>query len=388
MKKQNRGEWAEISIKCYFVIYGGFIDGMSKKFIEFDVMWIRDSTYIPMNKGGEYGIDRIEAEKLLNMGLKRIKNGKGRTFENPCILSLSGYFGIDHIKATAREKEDIILKKEGVKSSYSIENTLSAASSFVNASKSMRITYKLVRKNGDPIDDREKSNLIVEYGKGVFNKDGKRQVKSRVQEIYKKGYMLEYSHISNKDFSNAVFDIGRSELGCLCIDYLKTKGKQKLLDVLSIHEEHTNAITFQHTRKNLQEYIRVSILETSPTGVVMPDGRGISNSGMIFLFDEQVYLFGATIGRWWEHHILKSGWFDTPASKRHDYGYVYRSDDGNLLFDYALGIRGSFKVSVMDISSGWRHSPLSNCTEKKGHDPDQPRVYRTSRKRGGLGRFI
>lgn len=370
--KGNKGEWAELAVKCYFIIYGGFTDGISNKFINYDVMLIRDSKYYPMT-GEEYGINNIKARKLLTVGLEKINSGHGRTFENGPILLLSKFFGIEKIKASAHEKEDIILIKDGSKSSFSIENVSSSRSSFVNASSATRITYKLVRMDGKSMTIPERTDLLVEYGKDVYI-DGKRKVKSRVQEIYEKGYTFEYSHISNINFRNAVFDIGHSELGCLCIDFLKTRGKGKILDILSIHEEHTDDRSkFNRTRNNLLVYIRRTILETTPTGEAIDEKREIPNNGMIFLHGENIGLYAATNIHWWETHILKSSAFDTPDSKRHDYGYVYCSGGGDMLFDYSLGIRGSFKGSIL---------------RKKGYNPDRVGNHRMSGRKDELGRFI
>ncbi len=337
----NRGEWAEVAAKCHYLINGYFIDGHDGRLLRFDGMWNGTGPVAPLSDSPT-GVSVVDARRMLAEGIKIIAKGQGRTFPNPPLKELCTMLDIKQMKAHSNEKPDIILRTGGSYAAYFIENPTSSASSFVNASPTTRIRYHVVRRNGRPLADADRSMLLRRYGRYVFT-DGHRKVKTRVQAMAADGFKIAFNRVPDEGFAANTAHIGHDQLGCLCNDYLMAKGVSSIRDVLEIHKDH--APRFKDTREQFLAFIRDSILERGPSREMRDPKVHCYGEGMIFLIileQGSFKLYRASNGRWWADRIEEGARFDTPDAMRHDYGYVF-DDLGELAFDYALGIRGTFR---------------------------------------------
>jgi hypothetical protein len=346
----NKGEWAEVAAKCHYLINGSFPDGLTGKMVTFDGMWNGEERVKPMpfDPARYPSITQKEAATMLEDGIDVIAQGQGRSFENQPLRDLCVALGIKKMKAHSHEKPDIILYNGRAVAAYFIENPSSSLASFVNASPTTRITYQISRADRHPLSSDDQTAILERYGMSALT-DGHRKVKTRVQSMKKNGLAFSYHSIANQGFRTNTQDIGWRELGCLCMDYLSANYVATLGDVLNLHKEHTDPALFKHTRNAFLGYIRESILERGPSQgradpTVLPESEGMIF--LIILEKSAFRLYKASSHYWWEDKIEKGARFDTPDSFRHDYGYAYKSVDGAILFDYALGIRGTFKAMI------------------------------------------
>lgn len=355
-RRYNRGEWAEVAVKCHFLINGEFLDGQTGLPTRFDKMEDGSNLLIPMTVNSSlYDIERTCAQERLKEGIELIERERGRSFENGPLMELCSRLHITRTKAHSYTKPDIVLIKGMMRSSYLIENCASAKSSFINASLATRITYVVTKDGNTNFTRPEKRNILEKYGKDA-NTNGHRKVKRRVQDMVRCGLDFKYHNIFDGDFKRHTERTGFTHFACICMDYLKTPGCGKVEEVLKIHRQHprlfSSEVEFENVRRAFVENIRENILERCPTGAPSAEEVACSSDGMIFLIflnRGTFKLYTASNCRWWEVLIAKTACFDTPDSKRHDYGYVYEDErSGELFFDYALGIRGAFLKLVRE----------------------------------------
>lgn len=345
-KSLNRGEWAEAAAKCHFIIHGSFVDGLEGSLIRFDAMRNGNERLAPMDANpARYKITKARALELYHDGIATIDHGSGRSFNNPPLQMLCAELGIEEMKAQANMKPDIILYNISAKSgsAYFIEYPGSSPSSFVNASKTTRITYIISKADGSELSADDRRYLLDRYSKNIFV-DGHRRVKVRVEQMKSDGFGFTFYRIKHDGFRINTKGVGHEQLACLCMGFLSTPNTASMKKVLAVYRNY-HPDDFKRIRKEFLAYIRECILDRGPSKESDERCEKVYSEGMIFLvvLSKGIFkLYRASNNRWWEDEIEAGAAFDTPDAKRHDYGYVFE-EQGKLLFDYALGIRGSFK---------------------------------------------
>lgn len=343
MKKANRGEWAEIAARLWFLVEGAFLDIVSKTLVPFDSIVDRnqfgkETVHVPIGGRKNCPVSQSEARSLLRKGLDIIRTVKGAkgSFENEPLRKLCELLDVRCEKAVSNQKEDMIFRRKGERDqAYFAESTSSANASFVNAAKTTRITFKVKKPKGGSLSVADRESLIGRYGRGKSELG----TKALVQEMYGTGYTLEYARINHPGFRSATEPIGHAELAHLEVDYLTEEGVRKIDPILAKHGSHTHPDTFKKTQKSLLNYIRECIMMQSPTG--KGKGGAFARSGMILIDGQKVFLCRADGVTWWNEQVEEGGAFDTPSAGKHDYGYCY-ADGDDVLFDCGFGIRGSF----------------------------------------------
>lgn len=247
--------------------------------------------------------------------------------------------GIPDRTAPASKKADVVTKggEDGGVGAYNVENTACGHSSWVNASQLTRVTQSIVRKDGSALTDNDKSFLLINFGGHV---DGRG--KKRAQAISNLGFDFEYHPIKSQAFAEAIERVGAVNMAKFVRTYL-LGNKASLRAILGLDPGGPGM--------QLLGYARDTILLNSPTQCPRLFGSygEYTKSGVMLLLpnekkqERQIAVYQATSPYWWEPHILRGGAFSGADTDDHrgNWGYAYE-EDGRILFDYALNIRGSF----------------------------------------------
>jgi len=354
VRKYNRGEWAEAAARCYFVINGGFNGTLGGELIKFEGMKDGHVWRIPMTVDPSlYSIEQPRAQEFLDKGIRLIMHTKGRSFSNPPLMELYHCLGLTETKSPSNRKPDIRFKSGSEESTYFAENTASGKASFLNASPATRITLEVTNGDGSQLTGARKKHVIEKYGELALI-DGHRKVKARVQAMLRDGLKFTFNGFRDGTFEKNMSRIGGPQLAAVCMCYLGTPKCCVMKKVLEVYKQKTSKEEFEEVSEALLETIRQSIFERGPAHTIKDKDDLCSGEGMIFLkIKKETWSFKlvrAPNARWWKKQIAECAEFDTPDAGKHQYGFVYEDSyrRGRMCFDYAIGIRGSFKKLVKE----------------------------------------
>ena len=263
-----------------------------------------------------------------------------------------------------------------------MQSTTAGDPSISNAGKNTRISWPVGRTGGAELSPQDEVDLLRDHGKDVRTKcrhkkkthpEGHRKVKARVQTLYDQGFELRMKDgaFFDKGMAKTTKDIGHQTFFCMSVDFLKTRGKRRLLDVLAIHKAHAVDLEeFNDARKKFRTYIKERIFYASPTKVADIDTQEeYSAAGMLLITKKGCLMVRADGEAWWGKILEGVAVYDTPDSDRHDYGYVYRDEKSKQLrFSYAFAMRGVSKTLVK-LATARQAPPSTGSPTKVQHSP-------------------
>lgn len=338
MKKYNAGNEGELLVRAGLMILGKVWDPLENKFTELGDLLIPGNKRRAEKWREPLLWESAQYKQSVPLWASIMQKIVRKESADDMIREMYSVIDLPCETAPANMKADVVTRdSKGNIGAYNVENTARGDSSWLNASKATRVRFEITR-NGGTLTAEDETFILSHYGVTVTGRG-----KTRAQRMASDGFDFKYHSFASKEFACAAKHIEK-DLAAFCKVYLLT-GSVRLTDVFSLFPEEEWYPTVG--------FIRRTILRNAPTKRARLSGhyKGATKSGVILILphekrkDQQVQLFQSSSIDWWDERILAGGRFDGPATgaKRCDWGYAYRNpDDGRILFDYALNIRGSF----------------------------------------------
>ncbi len=357
MKNANKGEWSEL-YAFIKLLKEGKVYAADENVERLDNIYfpiiklIREETattdYYTGNKikifqNGQQ-IDEIENDSLADpieiLYTKTFEGGNAGAFSISEADEIMENLHLTKIKAPSSTKKDLTMQIHDINTGYepivgfSVKSDIGNPPTLLNAGKNTRFVYKI---DGITDADMEKINSIdktvaTEYmvarmdalfsiasdvtyhsmRSDVFE-DNLVMIDSRLPELYGTMILNHFKYIADKIY----------DCGLLC-------------DIL----EFTNPLSYR--KKNIYHYKFKKLLCATALGMTPGaewDGLDNASGGYIIIKkDGDVVCYHLYNRNFFEEYLLKNTQFDRPSASRHDYGYVYKQDNGYYI-DFNVQIR-------------------------------------------------
>ncbi len=351
----NKGEWSEVYTLFKLLgdgkVHAGDAD-MNKMDLYYPILnIIREESkryeYKPnMGKnivivnedGNEFA--KIPMDKFLSESenlLKKIEDGKDRSFEIPQTEAFMKEVGCSKMKAPSKDKADIHIVIHDLRTGmtpllgFSIKSQLGSASTLLNASAATNITYKVL---GHKLENKD----IDEINAIQSHID-------RIKTIIDKGCTFEYGNIEHTMFKNNLIflDSCMPELIAKCLLIDSISGKSNIKDC--VEEIATiNPLNFEG-RNTLDFYahkMKVLLLDAAlgMTPAKEWTGKYDANGGyLVVRKDGEIVCYHFYNRNDVEDYLYNNTRFERASRERYDYGTLYKNAKGELLFKLNLQIR-------------------------------------------------
>lgn len=354
--KGNKGEWSEIytlfrllgegkvhagdsclnKLDIYYPIIN-IIREESKRYeykpnIEQDVVIIDED-------GNEYL--RISMKQFIsesNNLLNKIKLGKDRAFEIPEAEKFMNKIGCSKLKAPSKDKADIHIVIHDLRTNmtptlgFSIKSQLGSDSTLLNAGETTNISYKIIGKKLTD-DDIEEINSIEGHT-------------PRMQSIRSKGCSLEYVDIENTVFKNNLLflDSRMPEFIAECLIYNSfTNEASTIRQAVEIMAKKNS---FHFTGKDITAFYehKMKVLLIDAALGMTPGkewtGKYDANGGyLVVKKDGDIVCYHFYNRNDTEDYLYNNTRFERASRKRHNFGSLYRKEDGEVYIKLNLQIR-------------------------------------------------
>lgn len=352
----NKGEWSEIyalfrllgegkvhagdsnlnKLDLYYPILN-IIREESKRY-EYKPNVKRNIVVIDEN-GNEYA--RIPMTRFLKEStslLDAIKSSHDRAFEIPNTECFMSEIGCTKLKAPSLDKADIHIVIHDLRTNmtpllgFSIKSQLGSKSTLLNATRATNITYRI---EGGKMTDREIAiiNAIEDH-------------LPRMKALIERGYRLVYYDIEHQTFKNNLLflDLGMPAFiaSCLICDSMPnstSKIKEAVEKVAAqnpFEYKGDNVVTFyEHKMKVL---LIDSALGLTPASVW--DGRYDANGGyLVVKRNGDIVCYHFYNRNDVEDYLYNNTRFERGSRDRHQFGCLYRGEDGEVYIKLNLQIR-------------------------------------------------
>lgn len=242
---------------------------------------------------------------------------------------------IDKIKANSSQKADIIavikdkIAKQNKPLGFSIKSQVGGASTLLNAGRQTNFIYKINGFNGDA----SKINSI----------STKSKIRDRLQQISEAGGVLEFSSMDSPCFSGnlrIIDTVMPQVIAGMLVDYYSGNASS-MHDLCKLYgESNPFDINEKEVTYKVKTFLRAIALGMVPSKEW--DTYLAAYGGYIVVRDDGMllcyYLYNDDDFR---NYLFNNTKFDTPSSKRHEFGSIYSDTDGQLMIKLNLQIRFS-----------------------------------------------
>lgn len=352
----NKGEWSEIYALFRLLgegkvhagdanmnkleLYYPIIDIIRKEAKRYEYKPdVKRNIVIIDEDGVEYA--RIPMDKFVeeaNSLLVGIKKSKGRgAFEVPSAEAFMKSVGCSKIKQ-ANGKSDIRIIIHDLRTNmtpqlgFSIKSQLGSPASILNASSATMFLYAVT---GNRLTDGQIEEINSIEGH-----------LPRMKALLDCGCKLEYKDIESKTFKNNLLFMDccmpRFIAECL-LAYSMPGSKSHVKDVVGIIAKRN---PFEYTGEYITEFyehkMKVLLIDSAlgMTPATPWIGRYDANGGYIVVRDDgEIVCYHFYNKNDVEDYLFNNTCFDRPGRKRHQYGSLFRAEDGNVYIKLNLQIR-------------------------------------------------
>ena len=289
--------------------------------------------------GNEYA--RISMDKFMEESTKLLDSIKGagsqRSFEVPDAECFMGQIGCTKIKAPSQDKADIHIVIHDLRTNmtpllgFSIKSQLGSESTLLNATKATNITYRV---EGCDISDE----MIAEINSIEDHLP-------RMKALVDKGLHLEYSDIEHQTFKNNLLFLDTCMpnfiASCLICDSMPNS-TSNIKDIVKIVAAQ-NPFGFTGDVVAFYEHKMKVLLIDAALGMTPAKewkGHYDANGGyLVVKKDGDIVCYHFYNRNDVEDYLYNNTRFERGSRTRHEFGSLYRADDGKVYIKLNLQIR-------------------------------------------------
>jgi len=289
--------------------------------------------------GNEYA--RISMDKFMEESTKLLDSIKGagsqRSFEVPDAECFMGQIGCTKIKAPSQDKADIHIVIHDLRTNmtpllgFSIKSQLGSESTLLNATKATNITYRV---EGCDISDE----MIAEINSIEDHLP-------RMKALIDKGLHLEYSDIEHQTFKNNLLFLDTCMpdfiASCLVCDSMPNS-TSNIKDTVEIVAAQ-NPFGFTGDVVAFYEHKMKVLLIDAALGMTPAKewkGHYDANGGyLVVKKDGDIVCYHFYNRNDVEDYLYNNTRFERGSRTRHEFGSLYRADDGKVYIKLNLQIR-------------------------------------------------
>lgn len=289
--------------------------------------------------GNEYA--RISMDKFMEESTKLLDSIKGagsqRSFEVPDAECFMGQIGCTKIKAPSQDKADIHIVIHDLRTNmtpllgFSIKSQLGSESTLLNATKATNITYRV---EGCDISDE----MIAEINSIEDHLP-------RMKALVDKGLHLEYSDIEHQTFKNNLLFLDTCMpnfiASCLICDSMPNS-TSNIKDIVKIVAAQ-NPFGFTGDVVAFYEHKMKVLLIDAALGMTPAKewkGHYDANGGyLVVKKDGDIVCYHFYNRNDVEDYLYNNTRFERGSRTRHEFGSLYRADDGKVFIKLNLQIR-------------------------------------------------
>ena len=289
--------------------------------------------------GNEYA--RISMDKFMEESTKLLDSIKGagsqRSFEVPDAECFMGQIGCTKIKAPSQDKADIHIVIHDLRTNmtpllgFSIKSQLGSESTLLNATKATNITYRV---EGCDISDE----MIAEINSIEDHLP-------RMKALIDKGLHLEYSDIEHQTFKNNLLFLDTCMpnfiASCLVCDSMPNS-TSNIKDTVEIVAAQ-NPFGFTGDVVAFYEHKMKVLLIDAALGMTPAKewkGHYDANGGyLVVKKDGDIVCYHFYDRNDVEDYLYNNTRFERGSRTRHEFGSLYRADDGKVYIKLNLQIR-------------------------------------------------
>lgn len=291
--------------------------------------------------GHEYA--RISMDKFMSesQSLRNaIKETNQRAFAVPSAECFMGKIGCTKLKAPSRDKADIHIVIHDLRTNmtpllgFSIKSQLGSASTLLNATEATNIRYQVVGKNMSNAELLEINNIEDHL--------------PRMQALIDRGYKLQYFDVEHQTFKNNLLflDTCMPEFvaECLICDSMPNS-TSRIKDSVEIVAKHNPfGFTGSDVVAFYEHKMKVLLLDAAlgMTPAKEWKGRYDANGGyLVVRRDGEIVCYHFYNRNDVEDYLYNNTRFERGSRSRHQFGSLYRGDDGKVYINLNLQIRFS-----------------------------------------------
>ena len=350
----NKGEWSEIYTLFRLLgegkvhagdanlnkldLYYPIINVIREESRRYEYKPNQDKHVVVIDEDGrEYA--RISMDNFMRESrslLDTIKESSQRSFAVPSAESFMGQIGCSKLKASSKGTADIVIHDFRTNMTpllgFSIKSQLGSASTLLNATEATNIRYLVV--GGNMTDAEIKSiNEIEDH-------------LPRMGALLEKGYKLQYSDIEHAIFKNNLLflDTCMPEFiaSCLICDSMPNS-TSKISDAVEIvAKQNPLGFTGGDVNAFYEHKMKVLLLDTAlgMTPAKAWNGRYDANGGyLVVRRDGEIVCYHFYNRNDIEDYLYYNTRFERGSRSRHNFGSLYRGEDGNVYIKLNLQIR-------------------------------------------------
>lgn len=288
--------------------------------------------------GNEYA--RISMNRFMQESaylLDEIKNNKQRSFAIPQAETFMNEIGATKLKAPSKDKADIHIIIHDMRTNmkpllgFSIKSQLGSASTLLNAGENTNITYRIGKSLSD--EEIERINAIDKHLERM----------GALQEI---GAILKFASIDDETFKNNLLflDMCMPEFiaSCLVIDSLPNSTSTIREAVESVAKDNPFNFTGKDVLSFYEHKMKVLLLDAAlgMTPGKEWKGRYDANGGyLVVKSDGDIVCYHFYNRNDVEDYLYNNTRFERASRSRHNFGKLFRGEDGNVYIKLNLQIR-------------------------------------------------
>lgn len=247
---------------------------------------------------------------------------------------------ITKIKAPSSDKKDLTMQIHDINTGYqpvvgfSVKSDIGNPPTLLNAGKNTRFVYEIIGINDEIMQE------INAIDKSVSSE----YMLARMECLFTKASKVQYHSMRSETFEDnlIMIDSRLPELyGNMILNHFRFMG-EKIYDcgLLCNILEMTNPLEYRKSdiyRYKIKKLLCAAALGMTPGAAW--DGIDNASGGYIIIKkDGDVVCYHLYNRNFFEEYLLTNTAFDRPSATRHDYGYVYKSNDSYYI-DFNVQIR-------------------------------------------------
>ncbi len=296
--------------------------------------YVRDGTVKVVDKNTDTTVLNIPTSCFryyAGLLISAIKNAEGPSFAVSNVEKFLSKICYGNMKAKSDSKYDIVVKAHDPKTAsdqefkFSIKSRLGKPSTLLNASRATNFIYavKDIRLTCQDIDDiNEKTKLLRD------------RIRKRIAAVESRGGKLEFKDTQNKVFKRNMQVIDSCLpriIAEILLEYYIT-GQSDMLKLLS-HITTKNPCNYNGTSEypfyehKVKAFLRSVALGMTPAKAW--DVREVATGGYIIVKEDgEVLCYHIYNRNDFEDYLLKNTRLETPSTRKHGFGELYRDDSG------------------------------------------------------------
>ncbi len=271
--------------------------------------------------------------------LEIIQTSRG-SFSAPDVEKFMSEIHCMTLKAKSQDKTDIRIVIHDLRTGmtpelgFSIKSQVGSNSTLLNAGKTTNFCYRI---NGCSLSENE----IVE----INNIDSRQKILDRVNEIIRRDGSLQFVGLDDSTFQNNLVLIDSllpqiiAEILLKCYSTGEYGLKENTVEIAKsnpLNYDMSNGHAYyEHKLKNLLVASALGMVPHTPWS-----GKYDANGGyLVVKSNGDVLCYHIYDRNLFEDYLYENTRFETSSSSRHEYGTIFKGDDGNLYFKLNLQIR-------------------------------------------------